>query len=186
MEAYWAAKRSLFDRVAHASARWSTRTTSAAARGGELPARTTSASRHDADVRALDVRLEADGAQFTSPSAGEGAERAAVRSRCPARNNVDNVVAAAAARTCSRGGRGDRRGGVGGGAPAGTPRAPGRGQPSTVVTLRHSPDSVRRTLETCSAIGADGRLIVVFGATGRRFAATRPEMAPSAGDRSTS
>ena len=58
------------------------------------------------------------------------------------------------------------------------------GQPFTVVVdYAHSPDSVRRTLDLLRD-GADGRLIVVFGATGRRFAATRREMGAVAGARS--
>jgi UDP-N-acetylmuramoyl-L-alanyl-D-glutamate--2,6-diaminopimelate ligase len=52
-----------------------------------------------------------------------------------------------------------------------------------VVDYAHSPGSVRRTLDLLLE-GTHGRLIVVFGATGRRFAATRGEMGALAGARS--
>jgi UDP-N-acetylmuramoyl-L-alanyl-D-glutamate--2,6-diaminopimelate ligase len=76
------------------------------------------------------------------------------------------------------------------GAASATAPPPGRlervdeGQPfAVVVDYAHSPDSVRRALDLLRA-GTDGRLIAVFGATGRRFAATRREMGALAGARS--
>jgi len=186
MDAYWAAKRSLFDRVEPEQAVLNADDERGRALAAELPGATTFGVVHEADVRALDVRLEADGAQFTlSFGRGDGAERATVRSRLPGAYNVDNVLAAAA--TAHLLGAGAEA--IAGAASAAAP-PPGRlepvneGQPFTVVVdYAHSPDSVRRTLDLLREC-ADGRLIVVFGATGRRFAATRREMGALAGARS--
>jgi UDP-N-acetylmuramoyl-L-alanyl-D-glutamate--2,6-diaminopimelate ligase len=183
MEAYWAAKRDLFDAVAPGRAIVNAADARGRALAAELPGALTFAVEGDADVRALDVRLDPEGASFDlALGRGAGAERVAVRSHLPGVFNVDNVLAAAAAAQLL---------GAGGAAIAAAvsaaERPPGRleavdeGQPfAVVVDYAHSPDSLRRALELLRERTA-GRLIVVFGATGRRFAATRGEMGAIAG-----
>ncbi len=186
MDAYWAAKRSLFDRVEPERAVLNADDERGRALAAELAGATTFGVAPDADVRALDVRLEADGARFTlSVGRGDGAQRVAVRTHLPGAYNVDNVLAAAATAHLL----GAEVEVIAAAASAAAP-PPGRlepvdeGQPFTVVVdYAHSPDSVRRTLDLLRE-AADGRLIVVFGATGRRFAATRREMGALAGARS--
>jgi UDP-N-acetylmuramoyl-L-alanyl-D-glutamate--2,6-diaminopimelate ligase len=186
MEAYWAAKRSLFDRVAPERVVINVDDERGRGLAVELPGATTFGTGREADVRALDVRLGAEGARFDIAFGhGEGAERASVRSRLPGAYNVDNVLAAGATAHLL----GANASVIAQAASAAAP-PPGRlepvdeGQPfAVVIDYAHSPDSVRRTLDLLRE-GADGRLIVVFGATGRRFAATRTEMGALAGARS--
>jgi len=186
MEAYWAAKRSLFDRVAAERVVVNADDERGRALAAELPGATSFGVGHEADVRALDVHLDAEGARFDiSFGRGEGDERVSVRSRLPGAYNVDNVLAAAATAHLL----GAKASEIAEAASAAAP-PPGRlepvdeGQPfAVVVDYAHSPDSVRRTLDLLRE-GTDGRLIVVFGATGRRFAATRREMGALAGARS--
>jgi UDP-N-acetylmuramoyl-L-alanyl-D-glutamate--2,6-diaminopimelate ligase len=186
MEAYWAAKRSLFDRVEAERVVINVDDERGRGLAAELAGATTFGTRREADVRALDVRLDAEGARFDIAfGPGEGAERASVRSRLPGAYNVDNVLAAAATAHLL----GANASEIAQAASAAAP-PPGRlepvdeGQPfAVVIDYAHSPDSVRRTLDLLRE-GADGRLIVVFGATGRRFAATRREMGALAGARS--
>jgi UDP-N-acetylmuramoyl-L-alanyl-D-glutamate--2,6-diaminopimelate ligase len=186
MEAYWAAKRSLFDRVPAERIAINVDDERGRALAAELPGSTSFGTGREADVRALDVGLEAEGARFDiSFGLGDAAERVSVRSHLPGAYNVDNVLAAAATAHLL----GVSAAEIADAASAAAP-APGRlervdeGQPfAVVVDYAHSPDSVRRTLDLLRA-GTDGRLIVVFGATGRRFAATRGEMGALAGARS--
>jgi UDP-N-acetylmuramoyl-L-alanyl-D-glutamate--2,6-diaminopimelate ligase len=186
MEAYWAAKRSLFDRVAAERVVINADDERGRALAAELPGAKRFGAGPEADVRALDVRLDPEGARFDiSFGHGEGAERVSVRSRLPGAYNVDNVLAAAATAHLL----GASASEIAEAASAAAP-PPGRlepvdeGQPfAVVVDYAHSPDSVRRTLDLLRE-GTDGRLIVVFGATGRRFAATRGEMGVLAGARS--
>ena len=183
MEAYWAAKRSLFDLVAPDRAIVNAADPHGRELAAELPGARTFAVGGDADVRALDVRLDPEGASFDLAFArGAGAERVAVRSHLPGAFNVDNVLAAAAAAHLLGAGAGAIAAAV-----SAAERPPGRlqsvdeGQPfAVVVDYAHSPDSLRRALELLRERTA-GRLIVVFGATGRRFAATRGEMGAIAG-----
>jgi UDP-N-acetylmuramoyl-L-alanyl-D-glutamate--2,6-diaminopimelate ligase len=186
MEAYWAAKRSLFDRVAAERVVINADDERGRGLAAELPGATTFGTGREADVRALDVRQDAEGARFDIAfGRGEGSERASVRSRLPGAYNVDNVLAAGATAHLL----GANASEIAEAASAAAP-PPGRlepvdeGQPfAVVIDYAHSPDSVRRTLDLLRE-GADGRLIVVFGATGRRFAATRREMGALAGARS--
>jgi UDP-N-acetylmuramoyl-L-alanyl-D-glutamate--2,6-diaminopimelate ligase len=186
MEAYWAAKRSLFDRVAAERVVINADDERGRALAAELPGATTFGTGHEADVRALDVGLDAEGARFDIAfGRGEDARRVSVRSRLPGAYNVDNVLAAAATAHLLGADDADIAEAASGAAPP-----PGRlepvdeGQPfAVVVDYAHSPDSVRRTLDLLGE-SAEGRLIVVFGATGRRFAATRREMGALAGARS--
>jgi UDP-N-acetylmuramoyl-L-alanyl-D-glutamate--2,6-diaminopimelate ligase len=186
MDAYWAAKRSLFDRVAAERVVINADDERGRALAAELPGATTFGAGHEADVRAVDVRLDAEGARFDiSFGRDEGAERASVRSRLPGAYNVDNVLAAAATAHLLGANASEIAGAASAAAsPPGRLEPVDEGQPfAVVVDYAHSPDSVRRTLDLLRE-GADGRLIVVFGATGRRFAATRREMGALAGARS--
>jgi UDP-N-acetylmuramoyl-L-alanyl-D-glutamate--2,6-diaminopimelate ligase len=186
MEAYWAAKRSLFQRVPPERAAVNVDDERGRALAAELGGVLRFGAAEDADVRALDVEVDADGARFdVAFGRGGRAPRASIRSRLRGRYNVDNLLAAAAAahllgvepQTIAD-------------AASGAEPPPYRlepvdeGQPfSVVVDYAHSPDSVRRTLDLLRE-RAGRRLIVVFGATGRRFAATRAEMGALAGTRS--
>jgi len=176
---YWAAKRSS-STASHRSARWSTRTTSAAARW-----------RPSCRARRLRRRARSPTcARSRSPRGGraqihpllrprEGAERAAVRSRLPGAYNVDNVAAAAAAAHLL--GAGPRRspGRRRRRPPAGTPRAPGRGpalhrrdrlRPLAGLSPPYAgPASATARTAGCRGLRRDGAAL----------AATRPEMAPS-------
>jgi UDP-N-acetylmuramoyl-L-alanyl-D-glutamate--2,6-diaminopimelate ligase len=183
MESYWAAKRRLFDAVGPGRAIVNTGDARGRALAAELPGALTFAVGGDADVRALDVRLEPEQASFDIVLGREpDAERVPVRSRLPGAFNVDNVLAAAtAARLLGAGAEAIAA------AVSAAERPPGRleqvreGQLfGVVVDYAHSPDSLRRTLELLRE-RTPGRLIVVFGATGRRFAATRPQMSAIAG-----
>jgi len=186
MEAYWAAKRSLFDRVPPDRVALNADDERGRALREELPGALCFGTEPGADVRALDVHVEAGGARFDIAfGRGAGAPRQAVRSRLPGAYNVHNVLAAAATAHLL----GARPATIAAAASAAEP-PPYRlepveeGQPfAVVVDYAHSPDSVRRTLDLLRE-AADGRLIVVFGATGRRFAATRGEMGALAGARS--
>jgi UDP-N-acetylmuramoyl-L-alanyl-D-glutamate--2,6-diaminopimelate ligase len=126
------------------------------------------------DLRALDVRSDAAGSDFTLR--GEEGEWS-VRLGMPGRFNVLNALGAwAAARAL--------------GAPpeallatlADPPRVPGRfepvdeGQPfSVVVDYSHKPAALENVLLSARAV-AEGRVIVVFGAGGDRDRAKRPLM----------
>ena len=186
MEAYWAAKRSLFDRVPPDRVALNADDERGRALREELPGALCFGTEPGADVRALDVHVEAGGARFDIAfGRGAGAPRQAVRSRLPGAYNVHNVLAAAATAHLL----GARPATIAAAASAAEPppyrlESVEEGQPfGVVVDYAHSPDSVRRTLDLLRD-AADGRLIVVFGATGRRFAATRGEMGALAGARS--
>ncbi|MEU4206249.1 UDP-N-acetylmuramoyl-L-alanyl-D-glutamate--2,6-diaminopimelate ligase [Rothia terrae] len=62
-----------------------------------------------------------------------------------------------------------------------TPVVPGRMQliahtPTALVDFAHNPDALKRALEAVEPAEADGRVIVVFGATGERDQTKRPIM----------
>jgi UDP-N-acetylmuramoyl-L-alanyl-D-glutamate--2,6-diaminopimelate ligase len=125
------------------------------------------------DVRALDVRSDATGSNFTL----RDGEEWQVRLGMPGRFNVLNALGAwAAARALGAGPE-----------PllatlAEPPRVPGRfepvdeGQPfSVVVDYSHKPAALENVLQAARAV-AEGRVIVVFGAGGDRDRAKRPLM----------
>lgn len=120
----------------------------------------------EATVSARDLELQADGARFTLVTP-EGS--IPIQTHLPARYNVSNCLAAAAAvlalgvplETIARG-------------LAEFQGVPGRmeriasGQPfSLIVDYAHTPDSMRKMLQNMRAV-AKGRLLVVFGAIGGR------------------
>jgi UDP-N-acetylmuramoyl-L-alanyl-D-glutamate--2,6-diaminopimelate ligase len=173
MEAYFLAKRRLFEidpgvRIACADDPYGRRL------AAEFPGTVTFGIDEEANVRALDVRPDAAGSDFTlrTPE-GEWA----VRLGMPGRFNVLNAVGAwAAARAL-------------GAAPepllatlAEPPRVPGRfepvdeGQPfAVVVDYSHKPGALENVLLSARAV-AEGRVIVVFGAGGDRDRGKRPLM----------
>ena len=178
MDAYFEAKRTLFERVAPDRAIVNVDDEHGQRLAAELPEATTYAIERDADVRALEVRLDEQGASLRvdTPDAG-----LALRSPLAGRFNVSNVLAAvAAARALGVPDEAIATAVAHGG------RVPGRlepvdeGQPfAVVVDYAHSPDSVGHALRVLRERTA-GRLICVFGATGQRFAPTRAEMGATA------
>jgi UDP-N-acetylmuramoyl-L-alanyl-D-glutamate--2,6-diaminopimelate ligase len=178
LDAYFAAKRSLFDRLPPERAILNVDDEHGRRLAAELPGATTYAIDRDADVRALEVCLDEHGARLRVD-----APDAALSLRSPLHGsfNVSNLLAAVAAA---------RALGVPPEAIAdGVARAegvPGRlqaideGQPfAVVVDYAHSPDSVQHALHTLRA-RTSGRLVCVLGATGRRFAPTRSAMGATA------
>src|SRR4051812_252395 len=172
MESYFLAKRMLFEtdpgvRIASADDEYGRRLAE------EFPG-TLTFGIDAGDLRALDVRSDAAGSDFTLR--GEEGEWS-VRLGMPGRFNVLNALGAwAAARAL-------------GAAPepllatlADPPRVPGRfepvdeGQPfSVVVDYSHKPAALENVLQAARGI-AQGRVIVVFGAGGDRDRAKRPVM----------
>jgi UDP-N-acetylmuramoyl-L-alanyl-D-glutamate--2,6-diaminopimelate ligase len=127
-----------------------------------------------ADVHALDVRLRADGTRFRL-STPHGVVQ--VRSPLVGAFNVANALAAASLAvllevpvdTIARGIEAVR------GVPGRMERVEA-GQPFTVlVDYAHTPDALRRVLETARGL-SEGRLHVVFGCGGDRDRAKRPQM----------
>jgi UDP-N-acetylmuramoyl-L-alanyl-D-glutamate--2,6-diaminopimelate ligase len=181
MEAYWTAKRALFEAAPPEGAVLNADDDRGRELHEELPGSITYGVAGDADVRADEVELErgaSGGARFTAVA---GERRLELHSPLAARFNVDNVLGAVA--IALRMGVEDEpivRG------VAAAPPVPGRleavdeGQRfAVIVDYAHSPDSVRRSLEELQPI-TSGRLLCVFGATGARFADTRPEMGAAA------
>ncbi|BAS27711.1 UDP-N-acetylmuramyl peptide synthase [Limnochorda pilosa] len=131
-----------------------------------------------ADVRAEDVRLLPDGSTFTLVTP---LGQAPVRLRLPARYNVANALAAAAA--CL--GSGVALQAVVRGLES-VPGVPGRlervdeGQPfGVLVDYAHTPDSLENVLTAVRAF-TPGRVIVVFGCGGDRDRGKRPLMGEAA------
>jgi len=154
-------------------------------RGAELVSMTTGAPvitygiREAADVRAVDLRLGADGAQFRVVSPwGE----AVINSRLMGRFNVSNVLAAVAA--CASGGLDLKQ--VAAAVP-GMGSVPGRLQEvatnrdfQVFVDYAHTDDALENVLVTLREITRK-RLLVVFGCGGNRDATKRPAMGAVAG-----
>jgi UDP-N-acetylmuramoyl-L-alanyl-D-glutamate--2,6-diaminopimelate ligase len=135
-----------------------------------------------ADVRACDVRLDADGSRFTllCERLGVAIE---VALPIPAHFNVDNALTAATAALATGVDPAVVARGL---ADAG--RVPGRvdpvrsGQPFAVlVDYAHTPDSLENVLRAARGV-ATGRLICVFGCGGDRDRGKRPMMGAVAAD----
>jgi len=173
MEAYFQAKRRLFETgpetlVASAEDPYGRRLAE------EFPRTVTFAIDAEADVRALELRSDLAGSDFTL-RAPEG--EWPVRLGMPGRFNVLNALGAwAAARAL--------------GAEvepllatlAEPPRVPGRFEPvdegqrfAVVVDYSHKPGALENVLNSARAV-SDGRVIVVFGAGGDRDRSKRPLM----------
>jgi UDP-N-acetylmuramoyl-L-alanyl-D-glutamate--2,6-diaminopimelate ligase len=172
MEDYFQAKRRLFAseltsvRIANADDEYGRRLIE------EFDGVVTFAIEHEADYRAVDVRFDGTGCDFTALTP-DGAFPARVP--IPGRFNVSNALGAWAAVRAV-------------GAPveaawlAGAAVAPGRFQPvdagqpfSVVVDYAHKPDALEQVLRAAREL-ASGRVIVVFGAGGDRDRGKRPVM----------
>jgi UDP-N-acetylmuramoyl-L-alanyl-D-glutamate--2,6-diaminopimelate ligase len=179
MEAYFLAKRRLFERpgpaVVNVDDEYGRRL------ADEVDGATTYAIDSPADYRAREVRFDVKGARFTAKTPDGPIE---LTTPLPGLFNVSNALAALAtagilgvdAETC--------RAGL---AQAG--RVPGRlepieeGQPFGVfVDFAHTPDSLDNVLRAARDLTA-GRLHIVFGAGGDRDRAKRPLMGEAAATR---
>lgn len=135
---------------------------------------TFSASGRDADFWASDVRLSAEGTEFTAHTPG-GAYR--IRSALIGRHSVENCLAATAAATLLGATGDDVVEGI-----AALRGVPGRfekvqcGQPFLVVVdFAHTPDAMAKALETARELSG-GKIISVFGAGGDRDKSKRGPM----------
>jgi UDP-N-acetylmuramoyl-L-alanyl-D-glutamate--2,6-diaminopimelate ligase len=137
----------------------------------------------DADYRARNVRYDAAGSSFECSTAAGDVE---VRIPLPGLFNVYNALAALAI----AGALGVRQDAAAA-ALASARRVPGRFEPveegqgfGVLVDYAHTPDSLENVLVSARGLldqaGADGRLIVVFGAGGDRDREKRPLMGAAA------
>jgi UDP-N-acetylmuramoyl-L-alanyl-D-glutamate--2,6-diaminopimelate ligase len=178
MASYAAAKRSLFDQTEHAvlnaddayGARWA-----AELRARELPV-TTYGFAADADLRATDVVMRADGSRFTL-------DGRTFETQLPGRFNVENALAAIAmARVL---GASDAHCAD---ALANFERVPGRmehfgrGGIDVLVDYAHTPDALDAVLRAARET-VRGELVVVFGCGGDRDRGKRPQMGRIATER---
>jgi UDP-N-acetylmuramoyl-L-alanyl-D-glutamate--2,6-diaminopimelate ligase len=176
MEAYFSAKRRLFDgdgaAVVNVDDEYGRRI------AADVPAALTYAVERAADYRASDVRFDPSGSSFRCETP-EGA--IAVQTRLPGLFNVLNAVAALAAARAV-----DVDLDVARVALAEADRVPGRfepvdeGQPFTVlVDYAHTPEALDNVLRAARELSG-GRVHVVFGAGGDRDRAKRPLMGKAA------
>ena len=176
MEAYFAAKRRLFDgpgpAVVNVDDEYGARI------AADVPDAITYAIDADADYRAQDVRFDPSGSTFTCVTPDGTLE---IATRLPGLFNVQNALAAlAAARSLGVELDAARA------ALAEADRVPGRfepvdeGQPFTVlVDYAHTPEALENVLRAAREL-TGGRLHVVFGAGGDRDRAKRPLMGRAA------
>jgi UDP-N-acetylmuramoyl-L-alanyl-D-glutamate--2,6-diaminopimelate ligase len=173
MEAYFAAKRRLFDEPGGAVVNVDDQ------HGRRIAAEVdalTFGIEHDADYRAREIEFDFAGSRFTLDTPDGPIE---VESPLPGLFNVQNVVAAIAAVRSL-------------GVPAeaisldGFERVPGRFEPvdegqdfGVLVDYAHTPDSLENVLRTAREL-TRGRLHVVFGAGGDRDPGKRPLMGRAA------
>jgi UDP-N-acetylmuramoyl-L-alanyl-D-glutamate--2,6-diaminopimelate ligase len=178
---YWAAKRRLFEALEPTAALVNLDDEQGRRLAAELPGATTYALRDPAaDYRAVHPLPAGSGTRFEL-AGPEGA--LPLGTRLPGRHNVYNALAAAVAA---------RRLGASDSALRALEDAPGpparlerldEGQAfRAIVDYAHSPDALEQALETVrEGVAPGGRLVCVFGATGRRFAPTRRAMGEIAG-----
>jgi UDP-N-acetylmuramoyl-L-alanyl-D-glutamate--2,6-diaminopimelate ligase len=172
MEAYYAAKRRLFDEPGEAVVNVDDEHGRRIA--GELPGAVTFGIESAADYRARDIEFDFAGSRFTLDTPDGTVD---VESPLPGLFNVLNVVGAIAA---------VRSLGVDEISLDGFERVPGRFEPvdegqdfGVLVDYAHTPDSLENVLRTAREL-TRGRLHVVFGAGGDRDSAKRPLMGDAA------
>jgi UDP-N-acetylmuramoyl-L-alanyl-D-glutamate--2,6-diaminopimelate ligase len=172
MEAYFAAKRRLFEKpgasVVNVDDEYGRRI------AAELADPITFGIENEADYRARDIEFDFTGSRFTVDTPNGPLE---LRSPLPGLFNVQNVTGAVAA---------VRSLGVEQIGLEGFPRVPGRFEPvdegqdfGVLVDYAHTPDSLENVLRAAREL-ADGRLHVVFGAGGDRDRGKRPLMGDAA------
>ena len=146
-----------------------------------VPVRTFSAAGADADWRATDVELRAEGSAFviTTPSG----ERLSAGCSLPGDFNVANTLAAVAAAGEAGLDAGLVAAGIadGGGVPGRLERVDAGQDFVVVVDYAHKPDAVAAAIRTLRPL-TPGRVIVVLGAGGERDPGKRPMMAAIAAD----
>jgi UDP-N-acetylmuramoyl-L-alanyl-D-glutamate--2,6-diaminopimelate ligase len=177
IEAYWAAKGLLVERVAAEGGVVVLNADDPGAMSAEPKARgarlvLTSAQGRDVDLRATDQSIRADGTAFTLHS---GSESHHVQMPLIGGFNIDNALIAiglAQAAGLEIGAIAESLATTGG--------VPGRmqlvdeGQPFTVVIdFAHTPDSLQKILDFLGSM-TEGRIIVVSGSAGQRDATKRP------------
>ncbi|MCC5949064.1 MAG: UDP-N-acetylmuramoyl-L-alanyl-D-glutamate--2,6-diaminopimelate ligase [Nitriliruptoraceae bacterium] len=186
MEAYLQAKARLFtpalaeQGVVHLDGPWADRLLA----GITIPV-TTVGRREDADVRIVDVEVDADGGRAVLLGLGATAGEAPVpvRTRLPGAFNLDNAATALVAAV-----RAGLDPSVAAAGIAACPGAPGRlerveaGQSFTVlVDYAHTPDAVTNVLDTLRALLAPtARLTIVLGCGGDRDRGKRGPMGAAA------
>jgi UDP-N-acetylmuramoyl-L-alanyl-D-glutamate--2,6-diaminopimelate ligase len=140
-----------------------------------IPVRTFSIEGRDADWRAVDVELSADGSRFVV--IGPDGARVEAGIPLPGDFNVANALAAVAA--CAEVGFdvGQVAAGVavGGGVPGRFERVDSGQDFLVLVDYAHKPDAVAAAVRTLRPL-TDGRVIVVLGAGGDRDPGKRPMM----------
>jgi UDP-N-acetylmuramoyl-L-alanyl-D-glutamate--2,6-diaminopimelate ligase len=179
MEAYYLAKRRLFDGPGPAVTNVDDEYGRRLADGLDAP--TTYAIDSPADYRARDVRFDVTGARFTADTPDGPLE---LVTRLPGLFNVSNALAALAiARTLGVDAETCRA------ALAEAGRVPGRLEPieegqrfGVFVDFAHTPDSLDNVLRAARDL-TENRLHVVFGAGGDRDRAKRPLMGEAAATR---
>ena len=141
-----------------------------------VPIRTFSAAGADADWRAVDVVLRAEGSEFTVV-APDGSR---IPAACPLPGdfNVANTLAAVAAAGEAGLGAAAVAAGIAtsGGVPGRLERVDAGQDFVVVVDYAHKPDAVEAAIRTLRPL-TDGRVIVVLGAGGDRDPGKRPIMA---------
>ncbi|GAA5150151.1 UDP-N-acetylmuramoyl-L-alanyl-D-glutamate--2,6-diaminopimelate ligase [Microbacterium pseudoresistens] len=147
-----------------------------AAERASIPVRTISALGDDADWRAENVELRADGSSFDIRSP-EG-ETVRFRTQLTGAFNVDNILTAVAALAETGRTLEEMVPGI-----AALPSVEGRlqrfdfGQPFTaIVDSAHKPEAINAALRAVRTTSPEGRLIAVLGANGNRDAAKRRMM----------
>jgi UDP-N-acetylmuramoyl-L-alanyl-D-glutamate--2,6-diaminopimelate ligase len=173
MDAYYAAKRRLFEAVPAASV-VNVDDDHGRRLAAELSGVTTFAIDREADWRALDVRTGLDGSAFRVRAP---ADEVTVHSPLPGRFNVANMLAALAATQALGADLAE-----GAAALEGFAAVPGRFEPvdegqgfAVLVDYAHTPDSLENVLQAARAL-TRGRVIVAFGAGGDRDRGKRPLM----------
>ncbi|MGE5636675.1 MAG: UDP-N-acetylmuramoyl-L-alanyl-D-glutamate--2,6-diaminopimelate ligase [Nocardioidaceae bacterium] len=175
MEAYFAAKRRLFEGPGAAIVNVDDDYGRRLAAEHEV---TTVAIERDADIRALDVRLDVGGARFRCVTPDGDVE---LTSSLPGLFNVENALCAVAAALALGVGLETVRGAL-----PRFRRVPGRFEPvdegqdfGVLVDYAHTPDSLENVLRAARGL-TSGRLTVVFGAGGNRDRGKRPLMGAAA------